>query len=224
MKGAVSVVRRVLLVDDHAIVRESVRQLLDRSGWIEVVAQADRPGVALDLAVEHRPDVIVMDLSMPDGGGLAAIRSIREALPGTVFVVLSMYGDRQAVELSMREGVRGFVTKGDDPADLLRAIDLCSSGGMYFSPGVSTTGMEASRDSRVRSRPLSDREDQILLLVGRGHSLKEAAATAGLAYKTAHQHLKAAMRKLGLESIQEVVREVVQRDRFNTQSDASRTV
>ncbi len=214
---------RVMLVDDHPIVRESVRQLLHRSGWIEVVAQASAPSQAAELAEIHRPDIIVMDLSMPEGGGLAAMTAIRKQWPDAVFLVLSMYADPDAVNTAMQHGARGFVAKSDDPEDLLRAIDLCIRGSVYLSPDASRQSNARHDGSQPPKAELTERENQILLLVGRGQSLKESAATAGLAYKTAHQHLKSAMRKLGLHSIQEVVHEVVRRERFGATPDELRT-
>jgi DNA-binding NarL/FixJ family response regulator len=204
---------RVLIVDDHAIVRDGIRALLTNDKDIQVVGEAGGGREAIELARKLTPDVIVMDIAMPDLGGLEATLAIRGERPDSRIVVLSQYSDASYVRRFLKAGVSGYVLKKAAGADLVAAIRSVARGGLVLDPeiardalaGEATTNQsrEVSGDEYER---LTDREKQVLKLVAEGRSNKEVAALLDISIKTAMSHREHVMEKLGVHNRTDLIR------------------
>jgi DNA-binding NarL/FixJ family response regulator len=216
---------RVLIVDDHALVREGVRALLSRADDVTVVGEAGGGREAIALAKSLSPDVILMDIAMPDLGGLEATLEIRKDAPDTKIIVLTQYGDREYVHRFLRAGVSGYVLKKAAGAELVAAIRAVARGGLVLDPEVARDAVtgEAAPPSQIAGealtdpgRPagaaddpyetLTDREKQVLKLVAEGRSNKEVAQLLGISVKTAMSHREHVMDKLDLHSRTDLIR------------------
>jgi len=197
---------RVVLADDHLIVRQGVKALLEREG-LEVVGEAPDGMRAVQLAKELRPNVVVLDFAMPILNGLDAARAIHEAVPTTKLLLLTMYTEEQYVLEGLRAGIKGFVLKTQAAADLVRAIlDVCA-GAVYLSPGVGHTVVEAYLSgTRAPTDHLTLRERQVLQLVAEGRTTKQVAQLLGVGIKTAESHRTHLMEKLGIHDTAGLVR------------------
>jgi len=193
---------RVLLADDHAIVRGGLRALLAREFDIQVVAEAEDGREALRLAEETRPDVAALDLSMPLLNGLEAARQMASWDRGPRSILLTMHAEDRYVLEALRAGVRGYVLKKQAAADLVRAIREVVSGCVYLSPGISAAVVEAIRSSApLPEQALTTREREVLQLVAEGKTTKEIAAILGVSVKTADAHRTRLMQKLNIHDI-----------------------
>jgi len=195
---------RVLIVDDHAIVRDGVRALLALDKDVQVVGEAGGGREAIELARRLAPDVIVMDIAMPDLGGLEATLEIRKERPGARIVVLSQYGDASYVRRFLKAGVSGYVLKKAAGADLVAAIHSVARGGLVLDPEIARDALNNdTSEERIRGASsadeyerLTDREKQVLKLVAEGRSNKDVAALLGISVKTAMSHREHVMEKL----------------------------
>jgi DNA-binding NarL/FixJ family response regulator len=204
---------RVLIVDDHALVRDGIRALLTRAGDITVVGEAGGGRDAIALARSLSPDVILMDIAMPDLGGLEATIEIRRDCPESKIIVLSQYGDREYVHRFLRAGVAGYVLKKAAAADLVAAIRAVQRGGLVLDPDVArdaVSGEAAAPEAIAREAEpyerLTDREKQVLKLVAEGRSNKEVAQLLGISVKTAMSHREHVMDKLDVHSRTELIK------------------
>ncbi len=196
------IVIRVLLADDHGLVREGLRALLAAQPDMQVVAEAEDGRRALELARSSRPDVAALDLSMPLLSGLEAARQIAAWPDGPRVVLLTVHHEAQYVIDALRAGVRGYVLKRDASADLVRAIHEVASGGVYLSPQISPAVVDALRSPRPQAEPmLSPREREVLQLVAEGKTTKEIASLLGVSVKTADAHRTRLMQKLDLHDV-----------------------
>ncbi len=204
---------RVLLADDHAIVREGLRALLTREPDLEVVAEAADGHEALRRARETKPDVAAMDLSMPLLNGLEASRQMIDWERGPRPILLTMHAEDQYVLEAMRIGIRGYVLKTQAGADLVQAIREVSAGGVYLSPGVSATLVGALRDPRPPGGEavLTPREREVLQLVAEGKTTKEIGAILHVSTKTADAHRTRLMQKLNIHDIAGLTRYAIRR-------------
>lgn len=203
---------RVLLADDHVLVREGLRALLAKEADIQVVAEAGDGREAIRVARETRPDVAAMDLSMPLLNGLEAARqmAVWDRPPGVILLTVHAE-DRYALE-AIRAGVRGYVLKKQAAADLVRAIREVSGGGVYLSPGISAAVVEAVRSPKVlQEEPLTAREREVLQLVAEGKTTKEIAILLGVSVKTADAHRTRLMQKLDIHDIASLTRYAIRR-------------
>lgn len=193
---------RVLLADDHAIVRDGLRAVLAREPDIQVVAEAGDGREALRLAREARADVAALDISMPLLNGLEAARQMAAWGRGPRTILLTVHAeDRYALE-ALRAGVRGYVLKKQAAADLVRAIREVAAGRVYLSPGISGAVVEAVRSpAPPREGTLTAREREVLQLVAEGKTTKEIATILGVSVKTADAHRTRLMQKLDLHDI-----------------------
>jgi DNA-binding NarL/FixJ family response regulator len=192
---------RILLADDHQILRHSLRALLEREG-LDVVAEAEDGERAVALAQSLRPDVAVLDLSMPRLNGIEAARTLVRAEAATRIVLLTVHREEHYVRAALKAGIMGYVLKTQASADLLQAIRDVAAGGLYLSPGVSRTVVEAFVGNRRADRDaLSPRERQVLRLIAEGKSTKEVASVLGISVKTADSHRTRLMEKLDIHEV-----------------------
>jgi DNA-binding NarL/FixJ family response regulator len=193
---------RVLLADDHLIVREGLRALLTRESDILVVGEAGDGREALRVAQETRPDVAALDLSMPLLNGLEASRQMAGWDRGPRSILLTMHAEDRYVIEALRAGVRGYVLKKQAAADLVRAIREVAAGAVYLSPGVSAAVAEAIRSpAPISDDLLTAREREVLQLVAEGKTTKEISAILGISVKTADAHRTRLMQKLDIHDV-----------------------
>jgi len=199
-------VTRILLADDHAIVRQGLRLLLQREGF-EVVGEAVNGQEAVRLATESCPDVAVLDYGMPLLNGVDAARAILQACPLAKVILLTMHADDRYVLEAVRLGVKGYVVKTQASTDLVRAIQEVLRGMMYLSPRVSRTLVQAYlAKSELPPDPLTPREREVLQLVAEGKTTREVAGVLGISVKTAESHRTHILRKLDTPNIAGLVR------------------
>jgi DNA-binding NarL/FixJ family response regulator len=202
---------RILLADDHAIVRDGLRAVLERAGF-GVVGEASDGREAVRLVKELMPDVAVLDLAMPSLNGVDAARAIHEVSPRTRTVLLTMHAEHQLILDALRAGVRGYVLKSHAASDLVRAIEDAAAGGVYLSSSISRVLLDAYlSNAAVPPDPLTPLERQVLQLVAEGHTTKEVARTLGLTIKSAEAHRARIMRKLDIHDTAGLVRYAIRR-------------
>lgn len=191
---------RILIVDDHEIVREGLQTLLSEEAEVEVVGQAHNGLQAVTLARSLQPDVILMDLVMPELGGIEATRRIRQAGLSSQILVLTSFANDQNVREAIEAGAIGYLLKDVLKADLLRAIQMAAQGKPTLHPEVQGYLMRQVNAASTAPRPpqLTDREFDVLRLVARGHSNKEIAAALHLTEGTVKGYVSAILAKLGV--------------------------
>lgn len=207
---------RVVLADDHMIVRQGVRYLLEEQEDIVVVADCEDAAQALFLVQRLRPDVLVADLMMPGLNGLQLIEQARAASPKTQVVVLSMHSEVAYVAESMRQGAIGYVAKQADSRELVTAVRAAATDQSHMSPGIDASSvrryLQLSSSTAIDPlQTLSQRERQVLEQVARGHTNAEIALQLNLSRRTVETHRANMMRKLGLESHVDVLRFALRR-------------
>lgn len=202
---------RVLLADDHHLMREGLRALLAREPDIEIVAEADSGRAALALAEEFRPDVVVMDVAMPDMNGMEATQRIVQSQPGVRVLALSMHSDKRFVRQMLLAGAAGYLIKGCTFEEFVRAIRTVMVGNTYLSPVVARTVTEdytkrLASAGLARPVPLTPREREILQLLAEGNGPKQIAAQLHMSAKTVSTHRRSIMEKVGARSLAELVK------------------
>jgi two-component system, NarL family, response regulator NreC len=202
---------RVLLAEDHQIVREGLRALLEQAGHM-VVGEAADGRTACRLAHKTQPDVAILDVSMPVLNGLDAMRGIQRVSPRTRTIFLTMYAERPFVLRAMQAGARGYVLKLHAAEEVLRAIRAVMRGMVYLGPEVAALLVEAYRDSDGElDDPLTLREREVLQLVGEGRTTKAIAGVLGISFKTAESHRNRIMKKLDIHETAGLVRYAIRR-------------
>lgn len=202
---------RILLADDHVIVRQGFRALLEREG-LEVVAEAANGHEAVRLAGELLPDVAVLDFAMPLLNGLDAAKEIRRRSPRTRTILLTVHSEDHYVLEAVQAGVHGYVVKTQAAADLVQAIREIRGNAIYLSPTISRAVVEAYLDKATPPGDLlSSRERQVLQLVAEGKTTKEIAGVLGVSIKTADSHRARLMRKLDIHDTAGLVRFAIRR-------------
>ncbi len=195
---------RVLVADDHALVREGIRHVLDAEPGIDVVAEAANGREAVELALLHRPDVVVLDITMPEETGLKAAARLRELLPSARVLLLSMHENIEYVREGMRIGTHGYILKDSAGEELRAAIRAVFAGGTFFSPAVvrrlSTTDPVVTRPNALLEL-LTPRERDVLDGVARGLTNKAIAAELGISRRTVEAHRESLMRKLEIHNV-----------------------
>ena len=202
---------RILVADDHAIVRQGLRLLIDNQPDMEVIGEAADGKAALDLAVAVKPDIVVMDVSMPGMSGLIATRSLKQQQPAIMIVALTRHEDDTYLEELLRAGASAYVLKQSAPADFLKAIRAVAAGGIYLDPAMTSRVADGLLAGTIHvdvetNAKLTDRESEVLRLVAVGHSNVEIAARLDISIKTVEVHKANAMRKLGLTGRVDVIR------------------
>jgi DNA-binding NarL/FixJ family response regulator len=205
---------RILVADDHEIVRQGLKALLEtQPGW-QVAGEATDGRDAVEKAKRLKPDLVILDVSMPNLNGLEAARQIRKALPDTEVLILTMHDSEQLIREVLEAGARGYVLKSDAGRELVTAVETVREHKPYFTSRVSEivldgylrAGSRADAYNAPRMVRLSAREREIVQLLAEGKSNKEVAVSLHISVKTAETHRTNLMRKLDLHSISEVVR------------------
>ena len=212
---------RILLVDDHDILRDGLRALLDIAGDIEVVGEARNGREAVSEALRLRPDVILMDIALPELDGIEACRRIRQQAPDVHILFLTMHESEEYFLRAKHSGATGYVIKRTASADLLSAVRSVARGETFLSPGLARELLTAPRPARSRIGETEDPEDaysrltsrerEVLQLVGEGYSNQEIADKLVVSIKTVQAHRAAVMAKLGLRDVTHLVRYAVRR-------------
>jgi two-component system, NarL family, response regulator NreC len=202
---------RVLLADDHVLVRQGLKSLLEREKF-QVVAEASDGQEVIHLAETLHPDIAVIDISMPTLNGIDAARELARSCPKTKVILLTQHEEEQYIYEALQARVKGYVLKSQVASDLVHAMQQVSKGGIYLSPGVSQAVVEACRSkSEKPSDPLSGRERQVLQLIAEGRSTKDVASLLGISVKTAESHRSRLMQKLDIHETASLVRYAVRR-------------
>jgi two-component system, NarL family, response regulator NreC len=202
---------RILLADDHVIVRHGLKLLIDGQPDMMVISEASDGETAVQRAVELKPDVIVMDVSMPGMNGLVATRKLKQLQPRAAIITLTRHSDDAYLQELLRAGVSGYVLKQSAPTELLQAIRAAAGGGQYLDSALTarvTAGFLGKQGKR-ETQPgvtVSERESEVLRLIASGHSNKEIASRLSLSVKTVEAHKANAMRKLGLTGRIDIVK------------------
>jgi len=208
---------RILLADDHTVVRQGLRKILEERPQWEVVAEAADGREAVRQAEEARPDIAIIDVAMPLLNGIEAVRQIARKAPGTRVVVLSMHADEAYVTQMLRAGASAYLLKDSADVDLLRAVDAVASGKSFFSPAIARVIADdylrqlADRGVTDRYELLSEREREIFQLIAEGRTNKEIAALLFLSPSTVDTHRSRIMEKLDVHSAAEIVLYAVRR-------------
>lgn len=200
---------RVVLADDHAILRDGVRALLVAAADIEVVGEAADGTEAVARCLALRPDVALLDVNMPGLGGLEVALVLRRDCPDTKVLILSQHEDREYVARALQAGAMGYVLKKAAGTELVSAIRAVHRGGLVLDPAVAKAAMAPDRTEDASASDydrLTDREKQVLRLVAEGRANKEVAEELGITVKTAMSHREHLMQKLGLHSRTELVK------------------
>jgi len=205
---------RVLIADDHSVIRSGVRQLLEAQAGIEVCCEATTGVEAVEYVKKGKPDMVLLDLTMPEMNGLDAARQIREISPNTDILVLSMHYTEEIAREVLRSGARGYMLKSDANAELVTAVNRVRRGEQYFTGCLSATMAESfaqtkansSEDSVIAGTSLTPREAEIIQLLAQGKSNKEAAAVLGVSTRTVESHRNHIMKKMEFESFSDMVR------------------
>jgi DNA-binding NarL/FixJ family response regulator len=198
---------RVLLADDHETVRHGLKLVINRQPDMEVVGEAGDGRVAVERSAVLKPNVVVVDVSMPEMNGLAATRAICGSTPGTAVVALTRYGDDAYVQELLNAGALGYVLKQSPSTELVDAVRAAAAGRRYLDRSLAARVAGSMVKSRSRTVPvITDRETEVLRQMALGYSNKEIAAALDLSVKTIEVHKANAMRKLGLAGRTDVVR------------------
>ena len=202
---------RILIADDHALLREGIRAILSREPDLEVVGEAADGREAVERSKTLQPDIVLMDIAMPGLGGLEAALELKRDCPRVKVLVLTQYEDREYVSRFLKAGAAGYVLKKAVGAELASAVRSASKGGLVLDPQVAREALrepepQGTGDGSDPYDALTDREKQVLKLVAEGKSNKEVAALLGVSVKTAMSHRERVMEKLGLHNRTDLIR------------------
>jgi DNA-binding NarL/FixJ family response regulator len=202
---------RILIADDHATVRQGLKLLIDSQPDMGVVGEAADGNGVLQQAEALKPDIIVMDISMPGMNGLIATRTLKRAQPRVSIVALTRHDDETYLDELLRAGASGYVLKQSAPMEFLQAIRAVAAGGIYLDPAMTSRVADGllARHAEVASQPratLTERESEVLRLIAIGHGNKEIATQLRISVKTVEVHKANAMRKLGLTGRVDIIR------------------
>jgi DNA-binding NarL/FixJ family response regulator len=200
---------RLVLADDHSVVRVGLKALIDAQADMELVGEASDGAEALALAKDTRPDVVVMDLSMPQLDGLEATQQLHKHCPAIRILVLSVHEEAAYLQQSLKAGASGYILKRTAAASLIEAIRTVGNGGVYIDPALSpAVAQSITGDAKALglTNALSQREDEVLRLVAQGFGNKEIAHQLSVSVKTVETYKARGMRKFGLSSRVDLVR------------------
>lgn len=202
----------ILLADDHFVVRRGLRALLETRPDFKICAEAADGREAVELALSHRPDVVVLDISMPILNGVEATRQIRRGAPGTEVLIFTMHDSEDLIREVLHAGARGYLLKSDVDGQIVDAVEALARHRSFFSSEVSETLLDSFVEhagAAEGSLLLTPREREIVQLIAEGRSNKKIALLLGISVKTVETHRSASMRKLNIRSTAELVRYAV---------------
>jgi DNA-binding NarL/FixJ family response regulator len=202
---------RVLIADDHGIVRSGVKLLLDRQPDIEVVAEAEDGVEAVQMAIKHRPDVAVLDVSMPRMTGIQATHEIKQQSPDTQVLILSMHDDERYLFEALRAGAAGYVVKRAADQDLVDAVRAAGRGEPFLTATAQQKLIRDFLDRDEHPEELTPREQEVVKLIAEAHTNREIAEILHLSEKTVENHRSNAMKKLGMRDRVELVRYAIRK-------------
>jgi len=203
---------RIAIVDDHMILLQGIRKLLEAEGGYQVVGEACDGREGVELVRRLKPDIAIMDITLPGLNGLDAARQIASMAPRTRIILLTMHKESPYVIEALNAGVHGYVIKTEASADLLRAIREVCGDRTYFSPGIAQIVVDAYRNrDTLQVDPLTAREREVLQLIAEGHRTKQVATSLGISLKTAESHRTHLMKKLHIHDTAGLVRYAVRR-------------
>ncbi|HYR77103.1 MAG TPA: response regulator transcription factor [Pyrinomonadaceae bacterium] len=200
---------RVLIADDHTLVRAGIRSLLDKLSGIEVVAESSNGREVLRLVAEHQPQIVLMDIAMPELNGLEATTRLTELHPDVRVVILSIHSDEEHVFQALRAGASGYLLKGASIEELELAIRSAARGEIFLSPQISRPVIDEYVRRTRASRPeeiLSTRQRQVLQLIAEGKTMKQVALDLGISVKTVETHRAQLMDRLNIHDVAGLVR------------------
>jgi DNA-binding NarL/FixJ family response regulator len=197
---------RILLADDHNVVRKGLRGTLEEYADWNVCGEASNGREAVRLALELKPDIVVLDLTMPELNGIEATRQIKKSLPQAEVLIFTMHETEEMILSAFEAGARGFVLKSDDELELVEAIKVISRHKTFFTPAASEALLDNLLRPSLRDSVLTDREREVVQLLAEGKSNKEAATALDISVKTVETHRATIMRKLEIDSIADLVR------------------
>jgi DNA-binding NarL/FixJ family response regulator len=201
---------RVLLADDHALVRAGIRALIDAMDGVEVVAEAGDGEEALQLIREHQPDVILLDITMPQRSGFDVLDQTRRDFPDVKVVILTVHDAGEYAIRALRAGANGFLTKGAASAELREAIEMVVRGDTYISPAISQKTLleygKGAASGAGLSAELTPRQQEILKLIAEGFSTKKIARSLNISVKTVESHRAQLMERLNIHDVAGLVR------------------
>ena len=202
---------RILLADDHAVVRRGLRALLEARQDFEVCAEASNGREAVELALHHKPDVAVLDISLPIVNGIEATRQIRKEAPGTEVMIFTLHDRESEIRDVLHAGARGYVLKSEADEQIVRAVEALARHHAYFSDHVSETLLDnfVEQSGSSNGISLTAREREVVQLIAEGNSNKKIAHLLSISVKTVETHRSASMRKLDIHSTAELVRYAV---------------
>jgi DNA-binding NarL/FixJ family response regulator len=196
---------KVILADDHRIFRKGLKSLLSEKAHIQVLAEADDGDEALKKAAQYKPHIVIMDIGMPKMDGIEATRQIRERIPDTEVVILSMHAKKAYIDQVLKAGAKGYVLKDSDEDNLIAAINTVHNGGYYLDSPIADQvlsgyfGGKTRREFQEQAGPLSEREKEVLRLLAEGHSNQEVADILCISRKTVENHRANIVRKTGVQ-------------------------
>ena len=202
---------KILLADDHQIIREGLRSLIEKQPGMEVVAQVENGRTAIKLTRKIKPDVIVMDINMPDMNGIDATRQIVAEFPGIKIIAFSMHSDHQFVAGALKAGVSGYLLKDSAFEELARAIRTVVANQTYLSPKIAVDVVKDYVEKLVDDRTgapsiLTNREREVIQLYAEGHATKQIAERLYVSIKTVETHRRNIMKKLDIRSIADLTK------------------
>ena len=195
----------IVVADDHRIFRKGLKSLLSEKDYIQILAEADDGDQALEMVLEYKPRIVIMDIGMPKMDGIEATRQIRERLPETEVIILSMHAKKAYIDQVLQAGAKGYVLKDSDEENLIAAINTVFNGGFYLDSPIADQvlsdyfGGRAKRELKHQADPLSAREKEVLKLLAEGHSNQEVADVLCISRKTVENHRAHIVRKTGVQ-------------------------
>jgi|SRR6478735_8545726 len=198
---------RLLLADDHPLIREGFKSLLDKNSRFEIVGEAENGKELIDLAMTLVPDVILADINMPVMNGLKALEHLAQHLPQVKFIILSMHEEREYILDALKIGAQGYLMKNIERSELEKAIVTVFEGGKYFSPKVANILAESiSRPEQIEQIEITPREKEVLELVSKGNSTKQIADQLGISIRTVESHRINMLKKMKVSNSAELVK------------------
>lgn len=207
----------IVLADDHAMFRKGIRKILEERAEINIIGEANDGLKLLNLLKEDTPEMVILDISMPNLGGIAAAKETKSRFPNTKVLILSMHNDKEYLQHAMAAGADGYLLKNDADSELFVAIDAIRNGKIYISPTLSrelTSNLVSicrTGDLPLNSKPLSSRETEVLKLIAEGKTSKEIGELLFISHRTVDNHRTHIMEKLNLRSIPALVKYAIKK-------------